>query len=64
MRTISDDAAVRLYHLDDEGGIATTLFYGSLGEASRIAAQQDEAMQAGLYLQTSNDVIAWLDYID
>ncbi len=63
MRTISSGASVRLYHLDDgdEGGAATTLFYGSLGEALVIAAQQEEDVQAGLYLATENDVVAYLD---
>ena len=63
MRTTSSTASVRLYHLDDsgEGGAATTLFYGPLGEAMMIAAQQPEEVQAGLYLATENDVVAYLD---
>ena len=63
MRTVSSGVSVRLYHLDDsgEGGAATTLFYGPLGEALRIAAQQEEDVQAGLYLATENDVVAYLD---
>ncbi|WP_420136370.1 hypothetical protein [Sphingomonas sp.] len=64
MRTISNDVAVRLYHLDDEGGVATTLLYGSLAEALAAAAAQPEDMQPGLYLQTSNDVVAYLDLIE
>ena len=64
MRTMSDDAAVRLYHLDDEGGTAATLMYGSLAEALAAAARQPEEMQAGLFLQTSNDVVAYLDVIE
>jgi hypothetical protein len=40
---------------------ATTLFYGPLGEALTIAAQQEEDVQAGLYLATENDVVAYLD---
>jgi hypothetical protein len=64
MRTISDDVSVRLYHLDDEGGSATTLIYGTLSEALAVAAEQPEALLAGLYLQTSNDVVAYLDYLE
>ncbi len=65
MRTISEDVAVRLYHLDDsQGGTAATLLYGPLSEALALAANQPEEIQAGLFLQTSNDVIAYLDYID
>lgn len=63
MRTISHDVAVRLYHLDD-GGAATTLVYGTLAEAVALAARQDEATQDGLFLQTSEDVISYLDYIE
>ncbi len=63
MRTISSAVGVRLYHLDDalEGGAAATLFYGPLGEALAIAAQQPEEVQAGLYIATENDVVAYLD---
>jgi hypothetical protein len=63
MRTVSSSVSVRLYHLDDsgEGGAATTLFYGLLSEAMAIAAQQEEDVQAGLYLATENDVVAYLD---
>ncbi len=65
MRTISEDVSVRLYHLDDsEGGSASTLVYGTLAEALAVAAAQPEDMQAGLFLQTSNDVISYLDFID
>lgn len=65
MRTISDDVSVRLYHLDDsDGGAATTLLYGTLADALMLAAAQPEDLQAGLFLQTSNDVIAYLDYIE
>lgn len=63
MRTVSDDAAVRLYHLDEEGGVATTLLYGTLAEALRVAAEQPVDVQAGLFLQTSNDVVAYLDFM-
>jgi hypothetical protein len=63
MRTISDDVAVRLYHLD-EGGAANTLVYGTLAEALALAAQQDEQTQDGLFLQTSNDVVSYLDFIE
>ncbi len=63
MRTTSDTATVRLYHLDDagEGGAATTLFYGPLAEAMAMAAAQPEEVQDGLYLATENDVVAYLD---
>ncbi len=63
MRTTYDNATVRLYHLDDavEGGAAETLFYGPLEEALRIAAEQPEAVQDGLFIATDNDVIAWCD---
>ncbi|VWX52812.1 hypothetical protein [Novosphingobium sp. 9U] len=63
MRTTYQDASVRLYHLDDagEGGTATTLFYGPLSEALALAAQQDEAVQEGLWIATDNDVVAYLD---
>jgi hypothetical protein len=62
MRTISQSVSVRLYHLDDsEGGAASTLFYGPLGEAMVIANAQPEEVQAGLYLATENDVVAYLD---
>ncbi|WP_116089657.1 hypothetical protein [Sphingomonas crusticola] len=64
MRTVSDDVAVRLYHLDEEGGAAITLLYGSLAEALAAAAAQPEELQAGLYLQTSNDVVAYLDFLE
>jgi hypothetical protein len=63
MRTVSDEVSVRLYHLD-EGGGTTTLLYGSLAEALHVAAGQPEAVQDGLFLQTSNDVVAYLDFIE
>lgn len=65
MRTTHDHASVRLYHLDSEveGGAANTLFYGPLLEALRIAEQQDEAVQDGLFIATDNDVVAYLDLI-
>jgi hypothetical protein len=64
MRTVSDDASVRLYHLDEASGAATTLCYGTLVQALAEAAGQPEDIQAGLFLQTSNDVVAYLDFID
>jgi hypothetical protein len=66
MRTTDNAATVRLYHLADgpEGGTAETLFYGPLAEAMALASQQDKATQDGLWLATSNDVIAWRDLID
>ncbi|CUS43894.1 MAG: hypothetical protein V4610_12570 [Pseudomonadota bacterium] len=66
MRTTSDSVSVRLYHLSDgdDGGGASTLFYGPLGEAMAIAAAQPEEVQDGLFLATDNDVVAYLDLID
>jgi hypothetical protein len=64
MRTVSGDASVRLYHLDEEGGAATTLLYGTLAEALAAAARQPEEVQASLFLQTSNDVVNYLDFIE
>ena len=66
MRSTFLDATVRLYHLDDatEGGAATTLLYGTLEEALRMAEAQPEAMQEGLFLATDNDVVAYLDLIE
>jgi hypothetical protein len=66
MRTTYSNATVRLYHLSDaqEGGAATTLFYGPLDDALRIAAQQPEDVQDGLFLATDNDVVAYLDLIE
>ena len=65
MRTTHHDATVRLYHLDgeSEGGAAETLFYGPLAEALALAAAQPEEVQAGLFLATDNDVVAYLDLI-
>lgn len=65
MRTTHESATVRLYFLDreSEGGGAQTLFYGPLSEAMERAAQQPEDVQAGLFLATDNDVVAWLDLI-
>ncbi len=64
MRTVSDDVAVRLYHLDSDGGIATTILYGTLSQALAAAAVESEDVQAGLFLQTDNDVVAYLDMIE
>jgi hypothetical protein len=66
MRSISLDHPVRLYLLDDavEGGAAVTLLYGSLAEALAEAARQPEDVQAGLIIQTQDDVIAYLDIVD
>jgi len=66
VRSTSDQVSVRLYHLDAqvEGGAATTLFYGSFGEAMTIAAQQTEDVQEGLFIATDNDVVCYLDLID
>lgn len=66
MRSTNDTVTVRLYHLSDaqEGGAATTLFYGAFGEAMQIAAQQPEDVQDGLFLATDNDVVAYIDLIE
>ena len=66
MRSTEGAVTVRLYHLDDEvgGSGAVTLFYGPMAEALALAEQQDEAIQAGLFIATDNDVIAYLDLID
>lgn len=66
MRTTHLDASVRLYHLDSgpDGGAANTLFYGPISEAMRIAAQQSEEVQDGLFIATDNDVVAYLDLLE
>lgn len=66
MRTTHDEATVRLYHLSDSdgGGAATTLLYGPLHVALARAASEPEAVQAGLYIATDNDVVAYLDLAD
>jgi hypothetical protein len=65
MRSTGETVSVRLYHLDDEvGGGAATLFYGPLSEAMRLAEQQPEEVQAGLFIATDNDVVAYLDLIE
>jgi hypothetical protein len=63
MRTVDAEAAVRLYHLDSDSGATTTLLYGSLAQALQQAALEPEAIQEGLFIQTSNDVVAYLDLI-
>lgn len=62
MRTVSTQASARLYHLSEEDAAAETLFYGPLGEALAVARQQPEHVQAGLWLATENDVVAFLDF--
>jgi hypothetical protein len=66
MRTTQDEASVRLYYLDDggDGGQAQTLMYGPLSQALAMAAGQDAAMQDGLWIATSNDVIAYRDLVE
>ena len=64
MRTTDEDARVRLYHLDPDSGAATTLLYGSLAEALAEAAVQPEDLQGGLWIQTGNDLVAYLDLIE
>jgi hypothetical protein len=61
MRTVSTDATVRLYHLDDGDPVAHTLFYGPLTEALNLARRQPQEVQSGLWLATDNDVVAFLD---
>jgi hypothetical protein len=61
MRTVSGSASVRLYHLSDSDAGAETLFYGPLFEALAVARQQSSEVQAGLWLATENDVVAFLD---
>ncbi len=65
MRTTFENASVRLYHLDSaaEGGAASTLLYGTLAEALRLAEQQPAEVQEGLFIATDNDVVAYLDLI-
>lgn len=65
MRTTFDGATVRLYYLDleAEGGGAQTLCYAALAEALELAAQQPAEVQAGLFIATDNDVVAYLDLI-
>jgi len=65
MRTTDEEATVRLYFLSDagDGGHAETLMYGPLSDAMALAARQDEATQDGLWIATSNDVIAWRDLV-
>jgi hypothetical protein len=64
MRSTYSTATVRLYHLSEDDGGASTLFYGPLTEALRIAERQPEDVQDGLFLQTDNDVVAYLDLIE
>ncbi|MCP1468454.1 hypothetical protein J3E64_000121 [Sphingobium sp. OAS761] len=62
MRTTYDHATVRLYHLADDGAV-TTLLYGPLREALRVADGQPAEVQEALFLATDNDVVAYLDLI-
>jgi hypothetical protein len=64
MRTVDEESSVRLYHLDGDSGATATLFYGPLAQALRLAEQQPEEVQDGLFLQTSSDVVAYLDLIE
>jgi hypothetical protein len=41
-----------------------TILYGPFSEAMRVAEQQPEDVQDGLYLATDNDVVAYLDLIE
>jgi hypothetical protein len=64
MRTVSANASVRLYYLDEGDAVARTLFYGPLAEALALARQEPAEIQAGLWLATDNDVVAFLDLDD
>lgn len=66
MRTTQDEASVRLYYLNDgpDGGQAETLMYGPLSQALALAAQQADSVQDGLWIATSNDVIAYRDLVE
>ena len=65
MRSTWDSVTVRLYFLSEaDGGGAETLMYGTMGDALAMAAQQSEDVQAGLFIATDNDVIAYLDLIE
>ena len=64
MRTVSASASVRLYYLEEGDAAAHTLFYGSLAEALAVAAKEPESVQAGLWLATENDVVAFLDMLE
>jgi len=66
MRSTSETTSVRLYHLDGgpEGGAATTLFYGPLSEALRLAELEPAEVQEGLFIATDNDVVAFLDLFE
>jgi len=66
MRTTSEESTVRLYYLGDgpDGGSADTLCYAPLSQALEMAASQPEAIQAGLFIATDNDVVAYLDLIE
>lgn len=64
MRSTEGSVTVRLYFLDGDAGAAETLMYGPLSEALRVAEQQPEEIQAGLFIATDNDVVAYLDLIE
>jgi hypothetical protein len=64
MRTVSDEVAVRLYYLDPANGTATTVMYGTLAEALARGAIEPDEVQAGLFLQTSNDVVNYQEFLD
>lgn len=53
---------MRLYHLGEDG-IATTLCYGTIADALARAQAETDAVRDDLYLQTSNDVVAYRDFI-
>jgi hypothetical protein len=63
MRSTSDTSTARLYHLDPDSGAATTIVYGSLAEVLRAAEAEPAEVQDGLFVQTDNDVVAYLDLV-
>ena len=64
MRTVSANANVRLYFLDDGDPVAVTLFYGPLADAIRTGRREPEEVQASLWIATENDVVPFLDLED
>ncbi|MET0238456.1 MAG: hypothetical protein ABW184_01035 [Sphingobium sp.] len=65
MRSTGDSVTVRLYHLDGdmEGGGIRTILYGTMLEALERGQQEPEDVQEWLFIETDNDVIAYLDLI-
>lgn len=61
MRITQSTASVRLYHLGEGDGGARTLTRGALAEALVLARRQPARVQAGLYVQTGDDLVAYVD---